>query len=79
MKTSEKLMVLLLLPFFGCKDVSHLPYSAAGGCFSAGYNMLYRLLREATMGWRRVLSCVSRRTGKYTNYLNCRILFFNNR
>ncbi len=27
-KTSEKLMVLLMLPFFGCKNVSHLPVAA---------------------------------------------------
>lgn len=50
LKTSEKLMVLLLLPFFGFKDVSHLPQSAVSGWFSVGYNMLYRLLREATFG-----------------------------
>ncbi len=30
MKTPSKLMILLLLPFFGCKGVSHLPQSAVG-------------------------------------------------
>ncbi|MBR0074054.1 MAG: hypothetical protein IJP95_09490, partial [Bacteroidales bacterium] len=39
MKTTEKLMVLLLLPFFGCKDPSYLMRSAAADWFSAGYNM----------------------------------------
>lgn len=65
MKTSEKLMVLLLLPFFGCKDVSHLPSSQAGEWFSVGYNMLYRLMRDASIDWRRILSLVSRRVASY--------------
>lgn len=65
MKTSEKLMVLLLLPFFGCKDVSHLPSSQAGEWFSAGYNMLYRLMRDGSIDWRRILSLVSRRVASY--------------
>ena len=61
MKTTEKLSELLLLPFFGCKGPSHLPHSAAADWFSAGYNMLYRLLQDAKVDWRRVLSLVSRR------------------
>lgn len=35
MKTPEKLIILLLLSFFGCKDVSHLPHSGASDWFSA--------------------------------------------
>ena len=65
MKTNEKLAVLLLLPFFGCKDPSHLPHSAATEWFSVGYNMLYRLLRDTKVDWRRVLSLVSRRVAAY--------------
>lgn len=65
MKTSEKLMILILLPFFGCKKVSHLHHSAAGEWFSSGYNTLYRLLRDASVDWRRVLSHVSRRVLAY--------------
>ena len=65
MKTNEKLAVLLLLPFFGCKDPSHLPHSAAADWFSVGYNMLYRLLRDAKVDWRKVLSHVSRRVAAY--------------
>lgn len=64
-KTNEKLAVLLLLPFFGCKGPSHLPHSAAAEWFSAGYNMLYRLLRDAKVDWRKVLSLVSRRVAAY--------------
>lgn len=45
--------------------MSHLPQSAVEGWFSVGYNMLYRLLREATVDWRRVLLCVSRRVASY--------------
>ena len=61
MKMSEKPAILLLLSFFGCKSSSHLPHSAAADWFSAGYNMLYRLLRDTKVGWRKVLSLVSRR------------------
>lgn len=65
MKTTEKLMVLLLLPFFGCKVPSYLMRSAAADWFSAGYNMLYRLLRDASVDWRKVFSLVSRRVAAY--------------
>jgi len=61
MKMSEKPAVLLLLPFYGCKGQSHLPHSAVADWFSAGYNMHYRLLRDTKVGWRKVLSLVSRR------------------
>lgn len=64
-KTSEKLVSLLLLPFFGCKDVSHLGTSPAGKWLKVGYNMLYRLLREDKIDWRKVMEHVSRRVGKY--------------
>ena len=64
-KTSEKLVSLLLLPFFGCKDVSHLGTSPAGKWLKVGYNMLYRLLREDKIDWRNVMEHVSRRVGKY--------------
>lgn len=70
MKMSEKLVVLLLLPFFGCKGPSRLPHSAAADWFSAGYNMLYRLLRDTKVGWRKVLSLVSCRVAAYIG-TNC--------
>ena len=66
-ETTEKLLTLLLLPFFGCKDASHLRTSPAGRWFAAGYNMLYRLMRENAIDWRRVVSLVSNRAGKYVD------------
>lgn len=66
-KTTEKLLTLLLLPFFGCKDASHLRTSAAKDWFIAGYNMLYRLMRDSAIDWRKIVSVVSRRAGKYVD------------
>ena len=65
MKTPERQMILLLLLIFGCMDASHPPQSAACDWFLEGYNMLYCLLRDATVDWRRTLSHVGRRGGTH--------------
>ena len=44
--SSEKLKGLVLLPFLGCRDISHLPFSGMPESF--GYNMFYRMMRLDT-------------------------------
>lgn len=64
-KTSEKLLALLLLPFFGCSDVSHLPGSALSALSRVGYNMLYRMERDPNIDWRKCMARLSKRVEKY--------------
>lgn len=64
-KTSEKVLVLLLLPFFGCSHVSHVAADWVSRWLKVGYNTLYRLMRDERVDWRRVLGTLASRTLKY--------------
>ena len=64
-KTSEKVLVLLLLPFFGCRHVSHAAADWVSRWLKVGYNTLYRLMRDERVDWRRVLGTLASRTLDY--------------
>ena len=69
-KTSEKLQILLVLAFLGCKHVSDSAKESVSRWISTGYNTLYRMMRECMIDWRRVMGSLAVRAIRYID-TNC--------
>ena len=64
-KTCQKLLALLLLPFFGCEGVSHVAASRLGQGLAVGHNMLYRMMRDGSVDWRALLQKFGLKVERY--------------
>ena len=53
-KNVNKLLLLLLFPFFGIKDAWHYEDSALYPVLSRGKDIFYRLLNDSSVNWRKI-------------------------
>ena len=53
--SKQKLLLLLLFPFFGVKDCSHFRESAISRFIHCGKDVFYRYLNLSTTDWRKIL------------------------
>ena len=64
-KTADKLLILLVLAFFGCKHVSDAAKDTVSRWAKTGYNTLYRMMRDGEIDWRRIMGHVAMRVLLY--------------
>jgi hypothetical protein len=65
-KDRDKLVLLLLFPFFGIKDAYHYGKSSLYGILSCGKDVFYRLLNDGDIDWRSINYGVARKLIKET-------------